>query len=279
MLRPKIFVISFLVLLLLVSVLFFYFNNSSASADADMPIRKPGSYGHAGKNISVVFLDITESDTARNWMQKPYRDYFIQIVNKCLRGSRDVLAVYLLHGKTRDAQPFWTNYPLSAMPAVTVSDSVSLIGGVTKREQCIEAYDSVMTDRYALQFNAQDSLLLSTTDIFGAVNQASLYFKNWYASTADKKQLFILSDNKENAGSAPVKLNNISSVSTAAWLADEAAKQFALTSNTTSALRNSYVYMLSPNNRLFVNEDRYLRRIFWESFFIKKMHCRSVYYF
>jgi hypothetical protein len=192
-----------------------------------------------------------------------------------------VLAVYLVHGKTADAQPFWTNHSLSELPAPELSDSVSLMAGAIQRGQCIAMYDSLMTRHYADQFNTQDLLLLNHTDIFGAVNQAALYFKTWHISIADRKQLFILSDNKENAGlvSGSVKVNNISSVSEAGRLAGEAAKQFVLISSTPDELYDAHVYMLSPNNRLFTNEDRYLRRIFWETFFLKKLHCSSVHYF
>jgi hypothetical protein len=239
------------------------------------------AYNSKPKNITVIFADITNSDTGKAWTSRPFRDQFDNAVNTCLTSSQDVMAAYLIHGKTKDEQPFWTNAPLSSIKQLKRGDSALLISGGLEKQLCIEAFDSIASRSFLHNGNLLDSMLAEYTDVFGAFQQAALYFRRYATSSRDTKRIFLLSDTKENAGFVPgsIKLNNIGSIDTARMLAGLALEQIKKTTDIKNELKDCDVYILSTNNRLYYNEERNLRRIFWETLLINKLHCNKVYFF
>lgn len=281
MLRPRIFLIS-AGTALLIQLIVFLMSGTSTFVQAQKKVaERIHTYNRDPKNITIIFADITKSDTARSWTNQPFRDQFVYAVNTGLTNSQDVIAAYLIHGKTKDEQPFWTNAPLSTIKDVKRSDSAFLISGGQEKQLCIEAFDSIATRSFLQNGNLLDSLLTEYTDVFGALQQATLYFRRHATSPRDTKRIFLLSDTKENAGFVPgnIKLNNIGSIETAKMFADKALEQIKKTTDIKDELNNCDVYILNPNNRLYYNEERNLRRIFWETLLIGKLNCNNVYFF
>lgn len=260
---------------------FIFSHTASYQKAKDKLAGKIKAYSSPSKNITVIFLDISDSDTGKAWISHLFRQQFINAVNTGLTRSEDILAAYLIHGKTKDAQPFWTNYPLSSHAKKELNDSASVIASGIERARCVEAFDSLVAQLYSGSGHPIDSMLTEMTDVFGALQQAALYFRHTVIKPNDTRCIFLLSDTKENAGFAPgnIKLNNIGSIDTAKWLARIAMDQIRTTTDIGNDLKHAEVYILSPNNRLYYNEERNLRRIFWENLLVEKLHCRKLNFF
>jgi hypothetical protein len=234
------------------------------------------------RNVTVIFIDITESDTGKAWTGRPFREQFVSAVNSSLTGAGDVLAAYLVHGKTIDEQPFWTNAPLSySLTRTTLPDSSSRVSAYVKRQHCIEAFDSLAVRTFLQNASPLDSMLMQYTDVLGAFQQAALYFNRHATQSNDKKRVYLLSDTKQNAGFAPgnIKLNNIGSMAAARRLSRQAFEYIKKTTDIYHELKRTEVHMLSPNGRLYYNDERNIRRIFWEDLLLNKLECKRLYYF
>ena len=176
MLRPRIFlfIAGIIVIILLGSSLVMH---SSPFVQAKKNVGETMyNYNRDPINVTVIFADITNSDTAKAWTNQPFRDQFIYAVNTGITSSKDVLAAYLIHGKTKDEQPFWTNAPLSvsSMYKTNKSDSAFLISGGQEKQLVVEAFDSLATRSFLHTSNQLDSSLLEYTEVFGALQQAAL---------------------------------------------------------------------------------------------------------
>jgi hypothetical protein len=233
------------------------------------------------RNITVIFTDITRSDTAKAWVAAPYRNQFAAAVNNSFTNSHDVLAAFIMHGATSDVQPFWTSRVLSEPPFAQHTDSAAVIAASIEKLHCLQTFDSVMVNLDSRVANVTDSALTNFTDIFGAFQQAAIYFRTYATSPADHKRIFLLSDTKENAGvsSNSIKLNHIGSAAAARNMAEKALLQVQQGTDIRNELRNSEVYILTPNYQLYYSEERNLRRIFWEHLLIDKLKCSNVYYY
>jgi hypothetical protein len=281
MLRPKTFLLAAGILLLALGGIFYLLHTDSFFQMQQKVSRQLDAYTQKPRNVTAIFLDITRSDTDNVWAQKPFREQFIKALNTYLTSDHDVVAVYLLHGDTRDVQPFWTNYPLSAPPAKERGDSAAVILSGIEKQHCMEVFDSLVSRLRLLKWVETDSMLMEFTDVFGAFQQAALYFRAFATSPKDHKRVFLLSDVRENAGisDGDIKLNSLGSIETARSLASTAAGQLRRATDIGDALRFADVYILTPNNRLYYNNERNLRRICWEDLLIKKLHCNSVNFF
>jgi hypothetical protein len=281
MLSPKIFMLLTGISLLLVTGVFLLSGTSAFQDSKKQAGQKMHDFASAKKNITVLFIDITESDSGKAWTSQPFRQQFVRAVNTCITNSHDVFAAYLIHGNTRDAQPFWTNYPLSSLEFQQMDDSACMIYGDIEKQDCIEAFDSIASQTFLQRNSRVDSMLTEFTDVFGALQQAALYFRRFTTNARDVKRLFLLSDGKENAGFAAgsIKLNNIGTVDSARSFAGAALTQIRNTTDIKNELRYSEIYFHTPNDRLYYNDERNLRRIFWETLLEDKLQCNKVHYF
>lgn len=281
MIRPSVFLISVAVIALMAIALVFALRHPRFKQNWDEGAETLRQYQSPTKTVTVAFLDVSESDTTRQWLPgSAARNLFVEVLAKHLHHSGDIFSAFLLHAYTKDNQPFWTNHAVGYPEAAQQSDSGRVVRALRQRKACLEAFDSLA---FALQFvppNAFDSLTFRQTDVIGAIQQAALDFRR-HANPYDRKVLYFFSDMRENAatGDAQFKLENLASKNEAIDLAEKLSlRAVSISTDVRDELRGAEVTVLSPNNRFYSNDQRNLRRIFWERFFYK-LNVRSVYFF
>ncbi|MEM7370794.1 MAG: hypothetical protein AAF587_19425 [Bacteroidota bacterium] len=233
------------------------------------------------RNVSVVHVDFTHSDSSLIQASSPYRRIFKQVLKQEIKEKEDVLAAFLVHQRTQDNQPFYATH------SVYLEDElISSVNGTPAvrlhQDLCMEAFDELV-HQYQTPgaLGIEDSTLMKHTNLIGAVQNAALYFRK-YAKEKDHKRLFFLSDMRENAAlvAPALRVDQITRKDQIADLVNIALDRLVEISDVDieQELKGAEVFVLTPNEHLYSSANRNYIRIFWEMYFRQGLGCKSVYF-
>lgn len=233
------------------------------------------------RNVSVLHLDFTYSDSTIIHETSPYRRLFRQVLRQEITDESDVFAAFLVHQETQNNQPFYATHSVYLQ-----DEQVNPIPGKPTiqlhRDLCIEEFDQ-LAQRYSQPgaLGIEDSILMKYSNLIGAVQNAALYFRQ-YANEKDHKRLFFLSDMRENAAfTAPaLRVDQLNSKDQIPDLVKIAMDRLISISDVDIQhdLKGAEVFVLTPNEHLYSSTNRNYIRIFWEMFFKQGLNCKSVYF-
>lgn len=241
--------------------------------------RRWAQHEAAPRNVSVLHVDFTQSDTTISLKNGPYRKLLTQVLQEDLRGDRDVMAAYLVHNETHNNQPFYTSHSIVLSEKEGNESAGGLIAQINQN-RCLEQFDS-LANLYENQseLNLRDSSLMRYTNIIGALQNAAVYFRR-FAQDKDQKKVYFLSDMRENSVflNPVARIDHISSKTQIDSLVKISMSRLQTLSDVEDELEGAEVYILTPNEHLYSSKGRNFTRMFWEKLFIEELDCKQVFF-
>jgi len=238
-----------------------------------------GRHEAAPRNVSVLHVDFTQSDTSISLKNGPYRKLLTQVLHQDIASERDVLAAYLVHNETHNNQPFYSSHSILAEENYLNPDAGNVVAKI-HQNMCLERFDS-LAGLYANQapLVLKDSSLMKYTNIIGAIQNAAIYFRR-YATDKDQKKLYFLSDMRENSVFlTPVaRIDHLSSKDQIDSLIRVSVNRLQNLTDVEDELAGAEVYILTPNEHLYSAKGRNFIRMFWENFFEEELNCKQVFF-
>ncbi|MDW3647284.1 MAG: hypothetical protein R8P61_09480 [Bacteroidia bacterium] len=231
------------------------------------------------RNVSVLHVDFTQSDTTIALKNGPYRKLLTQVLKKDLHSERDVMAAYLVHNETHNNQPFYATHSV-LMDEELLNESAGNVVAQIHQDMCLERFDS-LSNLYAHQeaLVIEDSSLMRYTNVIGALQNAANYFRR-YAIDKDQKKVYFLSDMRENSVFlTPVaRVDNLTAKDQIDSLVQVSLHRLSNLTDVESELEGAEIYILTPNEHLYSSKGRNFTRMFWEKFFLEELQCKSVFF-
>ena len=231
------------------------------------------------RNVSVLHVDFTQSDTTIALKNGPYRKLLTQVLKKDLHSERDVMAAYLVHNETHNNQPFYATHSV-LMDEELLNESAGNVVAHIHQDMCLERFDS-LSNLYANQepLVIEDSSLMRYTNVIGALQNAANYFRR-YAIDKDEKKVYFLSDMRENSVFlTPVaRVDNLTAKDQIDSLVQVSLNRLQNLTDVENELEGAEIYILTPNEHLYSSKGRNFTRMFWERFFLEELNCKSVFF-
>jgi len=237
------------------------------------------------KEISVVHVDFTISDSTLSNPHSRYREHMQVIAEHHLSQESDVLAAFLIHSGTASNQPFFSTHNV-LHPRIEQSEGSEQVTQL-RREQLYEKFDSVTNQYRAIRStpSIRDSMLVLETNVIGAIENATRYFSR-FGTENDQKNLFLLTDMHHQIdlpqSTISLKTEYTNSKESAAHVAQSLWEQLTAYSDldTNQGLKNVRIYIHTPNEHLYHLPNRHYNRMVWTIFF-QKLNCNKdeIYYY